>query len=128
MNQEISYSFLKVKDGRTYFARVFVRADSTTTNGNVTIAADAGAGNPHTPNEWLHSAVAGAKAAIASYDKLHRGAPAITIMTVMGTEVDTTPNSVEVAAFCAAWKALGGDEDRLKFEFDNEWRVQVQAD
>lgn len=128
MNPETSYNFLKVRDGRTYFARVFVKIDPTTTTGHVTVADDAGSKNPHTQKEWLHSAVLGAKAAIASYDKLHRGSPAVTVTTVMGTEVDTGPTSVEVAAFCATWKALGGDENRLKILFDNDWRVLAEAD
>ena len=82
----------------------------------------------HTPDEWLRSAVIGAEAAVASYENIRRGSPGIIVTTVMGTEVDTTANAVEIAAFCATWKALGGDENRLKFQFDNDWMVQVQAD
>lgn len=128
MNPETNYNFLKVRDGRTYFARVFVRIDPTTTNGSVTIAGDAGAKNPHTPDEWLRSAVAGAKAAITAYEKVQHRSSGVIVTTVMGSEVDTNANAVEVAAFCATWKSLGGDENRLKFQFDNDWRVQAQAD
>jgi hypothetical protein len=128
MNPETSYNFLKVWNGRTYFARVFVRIDSATTNGDVRIASDAGEKNPHIPSEWLRSATVGAKAAVASYEKVHHGSPGVVVTTVMGTEVDTNTNSVEVAAFCATWKALGGDENLLKFQFDNDWTVQAQVD
>jgi len=128
MSPDANYNFLQVRGGRTYFARVFVRIGSIITNGSVTIFGEAGAKNPHTPDEWLRSAVIGAEAAVASYENIRRGSPGIIVTTVMGTEVDTTANAVEIAAFCATWKALGGDENRLKFQFDNDWMVQVQAD
>lgn len=127
MNIESHYNFLKVREGRTYFARVFVRLDSTAPNGDVTIAGDAGAKNPHTPSEWLQSAKVGAKAAVALYHKTHHGLPSVVVTKVMGTDVDTTTNSIEIAAFCATWKALGGDENRLKFQFDNDWRVHAET-
>lgn len=124
MSTETSYNFLKVRDGRTYFARVFVKIDTAGTSGEVTIAVDAGEKNPHTPSEWLHSAAVGAKAAVGLYHKADHQLPAVIVMTVMGTEVDTNPNSIEMAAFCATWKVLGGDENRLKFQFDKDWRIQ----
>lgn len=128
MNPEINYNFLKVRDGRTYFARVFVRIDPTAANGSVTIAGGAGTKNPHTPDEWLRSATVGAKAAVASYEKVYHESRGVIVTTVMGTDVDTSANVVEVAAFCATWKSLGGDENRLKFQFDNDWRVEAQTD
>ncbi len=125
--REVSYNFLKVRDGCTYFARVFVKIDTTATSGEITIAGDAGEGNPHTSSDWLHSAAVGAQAAVASYHKADHELPAVIVARVMGTEVDTNSNSIEMAAFCATWKALGGDENRLEFQFDQDWRIQAQV-
>ena len=128
MNSDISYNFLKVKNGCTYFARVFVRIDPAVTDGSVAIAGDAEMKNPHTPSEWLRSAAIGAKAAAAFYRKAFGRSPGIIVTAVVGTESDTTTNTIEVAAFCASWKALGGKENRLTFGFDSDWMVQAQAD
>ena len=45
------------------------------------------------------------------------------VTDVLGTEVDSNENTIEVAAFFAAWEALGHSPTDFTVSFDGEWRV-----
>jgi hypothetical protein len=93
----------------------------------VRLSANAGAENPHTPEGWLKAARIGAERALKKHAELGAAQVGLAITQVLGTEVDTRDNTVEVAAFCAAWKALGRDESQLTLEFDGQWTVKFGA-
>src|SRR5689334_2720387 len=118
---ENQHNFLRVKDGRAYFARVTVVSDPEIEG--VRLSADAGDQNRNTPQQWLEGARIGAERAWQEH--LHLGGRRIglTVTSVLGTDLDTNGNTTEVAAFCAAWKTLGHSDTELTFEFDKEWRV-----
>jgi hypothetical protein len=92
----------------------------------VRISAKAGAQNPNAPEAWLEAARLGTEKAWDAHIKLGGSKTGLIVTCVLGTEVDTTDNTVEVAAFCAAWTALGRPEGELIFEFDQQWLVRKQ--
>ena len=124
MIMESEFNFLQVIAGKTYFARVTVAASSEVES--IQISPKAGSQNPNASRRWLEAARMGAERARQAHSE--RGGPnlGLTIMSVLGTDVDTTDNSVEVAAFCSAWKALGHPEAELKLEFHQDWQVKVK--
>ncbi len=121
MITEAQFNFLRVKKGILYFARVAVAVLAGAKG--VRLSANAGAEGPHTPESWLKAAKDGVERALKKHLELGGTRVGLVINLVLGTGADTTDNSVEVAAFCAAWKVLGREESHLKFEFDGEWTV-----
>jgi hypothetical protein len=119
---EKQFNFLRVKDGRTYFARVAVASDLAIEG--VRLSANAGSQNPDTAESWLEAARLGAGAALNAHIGLEGGKIGLTVTSVLGTEVDTSSNTVEIAAFCASWEALGHSDSELILEFDHQWRVR----
>jgi hypothetical protein len=121
-NMETQFNFLQVKEGKTYFARVVVALD-TRVDG-VKIAEKAGAQIPSFNTDWLEAARLGAERALRTHVDLGGSRVGLEVITVLGTEVDTRRDTVEVAAFCAAWKAFGHDESALKIDMiASQWRV-----
>lgn len=116
------FNFLRVKDGRTYFARVAIATDPGIEG--VQLSANAGAPNPNTPERWLEAARIGAERALHAHVELGGSRVGLMVTSVLGTEVDTTESTIEVAAFCATWEALEHPETELKFEFNREWQVR----
>jgi len=115
------FNFLRVKDSVTHAARVTVSSDPRI-NG-IKIAERAGAQIPSFSMDWLEAARLGAEKALRAHLNLVGSRVGIEVVAVLGTEVDTRRDTVEVAAFCAAWKAFGHDESALKIEYDGQWRV-----
>jgi hypothetical protein len=115
------FNFLQVKEGRTYFARVTVSL--TSGFDGIKIAENAGADIPCFNMDWLEAARLGAENALQAHVGLGGSKVGLEVITVLGSEVDTRNDTVEVAAFCAAWKAFGNDESALKIEYDGKWRV-----
>jgi len=105
----------------THAARVTVSSDPRI-NG-IKIAERAGAQIPSFSMDWLEAARLGAEKALRAHLNLVGSRVGIEVVAVLGTEVDTRRDTVEVAAFCAAWKAFGHDESALKIEYDGQWRV-----
>jgi len=122
---EGQFNFLRVKNGRTYFARVTVASDPEVEG--VRVLSTAGSQNPHTPEQWIDAARVGSEKASQMHLALGGDKIGLSVTSVLGTEVDTTDNIIEVASFCAAWKALGHVETDLSIEFDQEWRVSRLA-
>lgn len=122
MSPETQFNFLHVKNGRAYFARVVVVATPEVTG--VQLLINAGEQNSHTPDDWLKASCAGAARALKEHLELGGNQTGLTISSVIGTEVDTREDVVEVTAACAAWKALGHEESQLKVEFNGEWTVK----
>jgi len=118
---DTQFNFLQVKEGKTYFARVAV-SPSPQIDG-IKIAEKAGAQIPSFSNDWLEAARLGAEKALQAHLSLGGSRVGIEVVTVLGTEVDTRQDTVEVAAFCAAWKAFGHHESALKIEYDGRWTV-----
>jgi hypothetical protein len=118
---ETEFNFLKVKEGITHAARITVSSDPLIDG--VKIAEKAGAQIPTFDIDWLKAARQGAEKALQAHIALGGGRVGLEVTTVLGTEVDTRKDTVEVAAFCAAWKVFGHDESTLKFEYDGHWRV-----
>jgi len=125
MSMENQFNFLRVKGGRTYFARVTVASDPGFEG--VRISAKARDQNPYTPEGWLEAARLGAERAWRAHIELGGTKIGLQVTSVLGTEVDTSGSTVEVAAFCAAWKTLGREESELNVEFDREWKVRSGA-
>ena len=121
MNIENQFNFLRVKDGQAYFARVTV-AQNMEIN-DVQISAKASAQNTNIPKSWLDAACLGAKKALNAHIEFGGVEIGIIVTSVFGTEVDTNDNTVEIAAFCATWAALGHSDSELIIEFDQQWRV-----
>jgi hypothetical protein len=115
------FNFLQVKEGKTYFARVAVTSDPRIDG--IRIAEKAGEQIPSFKMEWLEAARVGAEKALQAHIDLGGSRAGLEVITVLGTEVDTGKDTVEVAAFCAAWKAFGHNESALKIEFDGQWTV-----
>jgi hypothetical protein len=122
---ESQFDFLRVKNGRTYFARVAVA--SAAGSQDVRLSPEAGKQNPRAPEAWLQAARLGAERALRAHTDLGGQTIGLVVSSVSGTEVDTSANTVEVAAFCAAWKALGRGESKICFEFDGDWSVNFVA-
>lgn len=118
---EIQFNFLQVKEGKTHFARVVVALDPQIHG--IKIAEKAGAQIPSFNMDWLEAARLGAEKALRAHLELGGSRVGARVITVLGTEVDTRRDAVEVAAFCAAWKAFGHDESALKIEYDGQWKV-----
>jgi hypothetical protein len=118
---EIQYTFLQVKEGMTHAARVTVSSDPLIDG--VKIAEKAGAQIPSFSSDWLEAARQGAEKALQAHLSLGGSRVGTEVVTVLGTEVDTRQDTVEVAAFCAAWKAFGHHESALKIEYDGRWTV-----
>ncbi|HEY1110065.1 MAG TPA: hypothetical protein VGE76_15550 [Opitutaceae bacterium] len=120
MAKTAEFTFLRVMNGTTYFSRVTVAPGTVA---GVLI------GTPDTsvPAAWLDAARAGAESASAKHIELGGTQTGLIIDQVIGTEVDTTENAVEIAAYCAAWKALGRHESQLVVAFNGEWRVSYIA-
>lgn len=118
---EIQFTFLQVKEGITHAARVTVSSDPLIDG--VKIAEKAGAQIPSFNTDWLEAARLGAEKALRAHLELGGSRVGVRVVTVLGTEVDTRRDTVEVAAFCAAWKAFGHNESALKIEYDGQWRV-----
>ncbi len=125
MSMENQFNFLRVKDGRTYFARVAVASDIAIEG--VRVSTEAGSQNPNTPESWLDAARLGAEGALNAHIELGGGKIGLTVRSVLGTEVDTSSNAVEIAAFCATWGALGHSDSELILEFDQQWKVRRQT-
>jgi hypothetical protein len=120
-NMETQFNFLQVKEGKTYFARVAVVLDPKIDG--IKIAEKAGAQIPSFNVDWLEAARMGAERALRSHVGFGGSRIGVEVITVLGTEVDTRRDAVEVAAFCAAWKAFGHDQSALKIEYDGQWSV-----
>ena len=118
---EIQFNFLQVKEGKTYFARVAVSPNPQIDR--IKVAENAGAQIPSFSMDWLEAARLGAEKALQAHLNLGGSRVGMEVVTVLGTEVDTRRDTVEVAAFCAVWKAFGHDESALKIEYDGQWRV-----
>lgn len=65
----------------------------------------------------------GGEKALQAHVNLGGGKIGLEVINVLGTEVDTRKDAVEVAAFCAAWKAFGRDEAALNIKFDGQWKI-----
>jgi hypothetical protein len=122
---EGQFNFLRMRSGRTYFARIGVVSDLGFEG--VQLSATAGSQNPHTPEPWMEAAWLGADKARQAHEELGGGKIGLKVISVSGTEVDTTEGAIEVASYCAAWKALGHSETDLIIEFDDDWRVRIAA-
>ena len=118
---ETQFNFLQVKEGKTFFARVVVAADPRIDG--IKVAEKAGAQIPSFNMDWLEAARLGAEKALRAHVDFGGSRVAVELITVLGTEVDTRQDTVEVAAFCAAWKAFGHDQSALKIEYDGQWMV-----
>ena len=119
---ESHFNFLRVKGGWTYFARLAVVSDAGIDG--VQLSAEDVSENPHLAKKWMEAARLGAEKALQAHLESGGTRLGLMIMSVLGTEVDTTCNAVEVASYCAAWKALGHSETELAIEFDQEWRIK----
>jgi len=76
---------------------------------------------------WKEAATLGARRAIAAGGAraLH-GSCRVVINDVVDFPADSTPDSVESAAFVATWLAVGGNElDLTRSYADGVWRVDV---
>lgn len=117
---ESQFNFLRVKGGRTYFARIAVVLDIATTGVKLSVI---GSQNPPVPELWIKAAQLGAEKAMQAHLELGGDEIGLKITSIIGTEVDTASDAIEVASFCASWKALGHSETDLIIEFDQDWRV-----
>ena len=121
---ETQVNFLQVNEGKTYFARVTVSPNPQIDG--IKIAEKARAQISSFSIDWLEAARLGAENALRVHLNLGGSRVGMEVVTVLGTEVDTRRDAVEVAAFCAAWKAFGHDESALKIEYDGQWRVRLR--
>ena len=119
------FNFLRVKGGRTYFARVVLALDSGIEG--VQALPTAGEQNSHISQQWIEAARRGSNKARRMHITMGGGKVGLTVTSVLGTEADTTSNTIEVASFCAAWKVLGHADTELSIEFDQEWRVSLKS-
>ena len=121
MRTDSQFNFLQVRDGKTYFARVTLLPNPQIEG--IKIVGKAGAQIPNSNVDWLEAARSGAEKALQAHIETGGSNVGLEVVNVLGTEVDTTKDSLEVAAFCAAWKALGHDESALKIEFNGHWVI-----
>ena len=122
MSKEQEFNFLRVKNGRPYFARVSVVADLAIQG--VQVLQKTNSHDSHFPQSWLDAAFVGATMALDRHLQLGGNKIGVVINWVLGTEVDTTTDSVETAAYLAAWKALGHQESELDLDFDERWQIK----
>jgi hypothetical protein len=113
------FKFLQVKQGRTFFAHVFVTSDGAASGVSVSNQSQ----NERVPNEWFDAAVKGAKKALDEHIHFGGNPMGLLVTDVLGTEVDSNENTIEVATFFAAWEALGHSPTDFTVSFDGEWRV-----
>ncbi|TYQ29937.1 hypothetical protein [Pseudanabaena sp. UWO310] len=87
--------------------------------------------NSRTHDDWINAAIEGAKETLtylerSSYNKYFF----VKITKVIGTEVDTTEDSVKVAASIATWRAIkpNSSEPIPKFDqLENIWTVEFPS-
>jgi hypothetical protein len=115
---------MRVHRGIPAFARVTVCLLA----GEENIEVRDGALRDKAPREWLDAARSGAQRALAEHRACDGRSQRVLLHSIEGAEVDTTAATVEVASFAAVWKALGGDETRLVFQFDGDWTVRVDGE
>ena len=125
MTMTAQFNFLRVRNGICYFARVAVSADVGSTGVRISDAVDEG---EWTNEPWRAAALVGAGNALARHLDAGGEQSALLVTAILGTDVDTTPNSVEVAAFGAAWIALGHPESQLDISFGDKWTVSSKPD
>ena len=122
---ESTFNFIKVR-GSSRFARVTISTNASVTGVHMAVP-------PYDPadrlfQEWLGAARSGAESALQVFISHGGKEVGLDIKNVIGVTVDTTLDAVEVASFCAAWKALGNPESELTIEFDDSshtWKVKL---
>ena len=82
MSLEHQFNFLRVKEGRTYFARVAVTSDPGIEG--VRLSARAGTQNPSTPEQWLQAARLGAERAWHAHVELGGSRVGLAVTAVVG--------------------------------------------
>lgn len=121
-----TYNFLRVSEGRTFFARVGIEPSVAPHGLEISIARTAfedAKGWERYPG-WAAAAERGVRYAFAHTTQAHTDGVHFLVTSIVGTEVDTCPDAVATAACFATWEALeisGAHEPRLesgKFIFD----------
>ena len=121
---ETEFNFLRVHQGLAYFARVRVSAAISEAKAEPTVTVDFEESS--IPKGWFLAAEKGAVRAAGYFVQKGGRSPGIKVTSIKGTEVDTNANTVEVAAFCATWRALGGSDAQVKFTIaDKIWQVEI---
>ena len=103
-----SYRFLKVSEGVTFFAKVGVEPSPSPDGLEVSIAPTAfedAKGFERYP-DWVAAAERGVRYALTHAVPPQTGGIRLLVTSILGTEVDTTPDTVAAAACLATWDAL----------------------
>ncbi|WP_055073656.1 hypothetical protein [Pseudanabaena sp. 'Roaring Creek'] len=128
------YKLAKVKNGVGYFAYVFVVVEPSLTGENLIdhigqqVDREKGEVNSRTHNDWISAAIDGVYQTLDHLKSLTSSdSYLVKVSKVIGTEVDTTEDSVKVAASIATWRAIkpNSSEPIPKFDqLENIWTVE----
>jgi hypothetical protein len=112
------FKFFRIHKGLPYFAKVRV------VSGAGASALSPSAVKHRIPTAWVKAAERGVAKALDEHIKSGGSWQSLIVDEVIGIEVDSNENTMEVAAFCAAWQALGHLEAELAVTFDGQWQVR----
>ncbi|ELS30440.1 MULTISPECIES: hypothetical protein [Pseudanabaena] len=131
------YKLAKVKNGVGYFAYVFVVVEPSLTGETVIdeigqqVDREKGEVNSRTHNDWINAAIDGVYQTLDHLKSLTSSdCYLVKVSKVIGTEVDTTEDSVKVAASIATWRAIKPNfsEPIPKFDqLENIWTVEFPS-
>lgn len=131
------YKLAKVKNGVGYFAYVFVVVEPSLTGEKVIneigqqVDREKGEVNSRTHNDWINAAIDGVYQTLDHLKSLTSSdSYLVKVSKVIGTEVDTTEDSVKVAASIATWRAIkpNSSEPIPKFDqLENIWTIEFPS-
>ena len=103
-----TYNFLKVSDGVLFAARVGIEPSALPDGLEISVAPTAfehPKGFERHP-DWVAAAERGVRYALSHSASPQTSGIRLLVTSILGTEVDTTPNAVATAACFATWDAL----------------------
>ena len=121
-----SYTFLKTKSNKVYFARITIDiCEEDNLDISTSIISEYSNSNPKTHPEWFSAVQDGLYSVIehcSNYGEvLNKN---IRILGVIGSDVDTTVGAVKCAASMVLWKAIGKNTNELSVGFNCDWTVK----
>jgi hypothetical protein len=124
------YKLARVNQGIGYFACVHVQVEPSPSNYQVldaieTIDKSQCEVNSKTHPHWVYLATLGVEEAIEELKHNDISTNYIVKITkLVGTEIDTTDDSITTAAAIATWNAINPNNQKAEPEFDRKWKVK----